>query len=68
MPGGDGGIEYVPPIESPCIALCVMDQATGWCLGCGRTIGEITGWGEASPAARTEIMAELPARMARLKR
>ncbi|RYD96082.1 MAG: DUF1289 domain-containing protein [Sphingomonadales bacterium] len=66
MISGDG-VEYVPIVESPCVDICVMDGASGWCLGCGRTIGEIAGWGEASPAARAAIMADLPARMAQLE-
>jgi predicted Fe-S protein YdhL (DUF1289 family) len=63
----DDGIEYVPVVESPCVDICVMDPATGWCLGCGRTIGEIAGWGESGAEARTAVMAELPARMAELE-
>ena len=63
----DDGIEYVPVIESPCVDICVMDGATGWCLGCGRTIDEIAGWGERDAAARAAIMAELPARMTQLE-
>jgi len=29
---------------SPCVAVCVMDPATGFCRGCWRTIEEIAGW------------------------
>lgn len=56
-------IEYVPIIESPCIGLCTMDSATGWCLGCGRTLDEIARWGSTDQADRDAVMAELPARM-----
>ena len=31
-------------IESPCIGVCAMDEATGFCQGCYRTIDEIQGW------------------------
>ena len=31
-----------PP--SPCIGICRIDQATGWCKGCLRTLGEIADW------------------------
>lgn len=64
---GQAVIEYVPIVESPCFSLCVMDDATGWCLGCGRTLDEIAGWGEATPERRDAVMAELPARMERLE-
>lgn len=29
---------------SPCIGICVVDQASGLCLGCKRTITEIGRW------------------------
>ena len=63
----DDGVEYVPVIESPCVDICVIDTETSWCLGCGRTIGEISGWGERDAAARAAVMEQLPARMARLE-
>lgn len=31
-------------VPSPCINVCRMDDATGWCDGCLRTIDEIAGW------------------------
>ncbi|MBB3998201.1 DUF1289 domain-containing protein [Aureimonas pseudogalii] len=51
-------------VPSPCIALCVLDTATGWCRGCGRTIEEIMAWGGASDIRKAEILADLPARLA----
>lgn len=39
---------HVGPLPSPCINLCKMDEATGLCLGCRRTIPEIIAWGKAS--------------------
>ncbi|MEP9357899.1 DUF1289 domain-containing protein [Sphingomonas sp. KR3-1] len=60
-------IEYVPVIESPCMSLCVMDEASGWCLGCGRTLDEIARWGQTDQADRDAVMAALPARMERLE-
>jgi predicted Fe-S protein YdhL (DUF1289 family) len=32
-------------VPSPCINVCRMDDATGWCEGCLRTIDEIVAWG-----------------------
>lgn len=58
--------EIVPPIESPCVNICRMDPRSGWCEGCGRTLDEIARWGDTDDADRAAVMAELPARMARL--
>ena len=51
-------------IESPCIKICTLDARSGLCLGCGRTIDEITRWVAMSGVERARIMAELPARRA----
>lgn len=51
-------------IESPCILVCTMDEQAGLCLGCGRTLDEISAWASISPAERNRIMAMLPARRA----
>lgn len=59
-------IEFVPVVPSPCINICRMDDATGWCEGCGRTIDEIAGWGSASDAERGAVMAQLPGRRAEM--
>lgn len=32
-------------VPSPCIGVCRIDEATGWCTGCLRTLEEITDWG-----------------------
>jgi uncharacterized protein len=54
-------------VETPCVNLCLLDPATGACLGCGRTLAEIAGWAGMSDAERRAVMAALPARMARLE-
>ncbi|WP_332908780.1 DUF1289 domain-containing protein [Sphingomonas mollis] len=63
-------IEIVPAepasIASPCVNICALDDATGWCRGCGRTIGEISNWSAKPSAERRAIRAALPARMAML--
>jgi predicted Fe-S protein YdhL (DUF1289 family) len=41
-----------------------MDPATGWCVGCRRTIDEIAAWGGMDDAARRAVWAELPRRRA----
>jgi predicted Fe-S protein YdhL (DUF1289 family) len=51
-------------IETPCIAVCIIDPKTSLCLGCGRTLPEIARWHRIEAAERRAIMARLPARMA----
>jgi predicted Fe-S protein YdhL (DUF1289 family) len=50
-------------VETPCVNICLLDPATGACLGCGRTLAEIAGWASMSDAERRAVMAALPARM-----
>ena len=51
-------------IETPCIAVCMMDPRTKLCFGCGRTLPEIARWHRIDSAERLAIMKALPARMA----
>jgi len=51
-------------IESPCIAVCMMDPRTNLCFGCGRTLTEIARWHRMESTERLALMAQLPARMA----
>jgi hypothetical protein len=51
---------------SPCIRLCLLDERTGFCLGCGRTVEEIGGWITMPVEARIALKADLPARLAGL--
>jgi predicted Fe-S protein YdhL (DUF1289 family) len=43
-------------VASPCINVCRMDDATGLCLGCFRTIEEIALWSQASSAQRLRVL------------
>jgi predicted Fe-S protein YdhL (DUF1289 family) len=54
-------------VETPCVNVCLLDSATGACLGCGRTLAEIASWASMSDAERRAVMAALPARMERLE-
>jgi predicted Fe-S protein YdhL (DUF1289 family) len=54
-------------LPSPCVNVCKMDAATGWCAGCLRTIDEIAGWSALDAAARRAVWAQLPLRRAQLK-
>jgi predicted Fe-S protein YdhL (DUF1289 family) len=51
-------------IETPCIAVCMIDPRTSLCFGCGRTLPEIARWHRIDNAERLAIMETLPARMA----
>ncbi len=51
-------------IETPCIAVCMIDPRTSLCFGCGRTLPEIARWHRIDNAERLAIMELLPARMA----
>ena len=55
-------------IETPCIKICVVDAETGFCIGCGRTRGEIGGWLAMSVEQRRGVMDGLPERVATLTR
>lgn len=50
------------PVKTPCVLVCAIDEASGLCLGCMRTLSEIAGWARLSDADRERIMAELPGR------
>lgn len=55
-------------MESPCILVCSIDDATGYCFGCGRTRQEIGDWTLYSAEERRAVMAALPARLSVIER
>ncbi len=55
-------------MESPCILICSIDMATGYCFGCGRTRDEIGAWTLYSAQQRGDIMEALPARLETMER
>jgi hypothetical protein len=55
-------------IETPCVKICVLDPETGFCIGCGRTRGEIGGWLGMGVEERRAVMAGLPERVDNLTR
>jgi uncharacterized protein len=42
--------------QSPCVNLCSLDDAYGYCVGCYRTMDEIARWGSMSPAERWAVL------------
>lgn len=53
-------------IVTPCVKVCVVDGASGLCLGCFRTLSEIGGWSGLTDEARATVMADLPQRRGRI--
>jgi len=55
-------------LETPCINICLLDETSGLCVGCGRSGDEIARWTGMTDAERRAIMAGLAERLERLER
>ena len=44
---------------TPCIGICQIDNKTNLCIGCKRTVEQITNWINLSNEERLDIMKEL---------
>ena len=42
-------------VPSPCINICRMNPATGWCEGCLRTLDEIAAWGALDDGGKRRV-------------
>lgn len=51
-------------VPSPCVGICRMDAATGFCQGCHRTLDEIAGWSTACDDQKRAIWALVERRQA----
>lgn len=49
-------------VPSPCISICAIDQVTGLCAGCLRTLDEIAVWSVLDDEEKRAVWAELDAR------
>jgi predicted Fe-S protein YdhL (DUF1289 family) len=49
--------------HSPCVGVCTLDEATGWCLGCGRSGDEVARWIAMSDTERLACWHDLPRRL-----
>lgn len=49
-------------VPSPCISVCRMDPASGWCEGCLRTIDEIAAWSVLDDEQKRAVWEMLPQR------
>jgi predicted Fe-S protein YdhL (DUF1289 family) len=61
---GDSPEGIVPAIESPCTKVCIINPAKSLCMGCGRSLSEISAWSSLSGDVRARLMADLPRRLA----
>lgn len=63
---GDGPIEPLAGVASPCTSVCRMDSDGVYCVGCFRTLDEIAGWSAFDDERRQQIWDELRRRKAAL--
>ena len=54
------------PFNSPCSDVCSIDDDTGWCLGCGRSMHEIATWASMGDNARTKVLGEIEGRKSQI--
>jgi predicted Fe-S protein YdhL (DUF1289 family) len=52
--------------HSPCLGICKLDDATGFCIGCGRSRDEIANWISMGESERDYVWSKLPERLATL--
>ncbi|MDE8653811.1 DUF1289 domain-containing protein [Novosphingobium sp. H3SJ31-1] len=43
-------------VPSPCTGVCRIDEATGWCRGCRRTLKEIADWPMLAPREKRAVL------------
>jgi predicted Fe-S protein YdhL (DUF1289 family) len=51
-------------VPSPCISICAIDQVTGLCAGCLRTLDEIAVWSVLDDREKRAVWSEIDARRA----
>lgn len=56
--------DAVAPVPSPCCGVCRIDEASGYCAGCLRTLAEIAAWSRLDDSAKLEVWRELKERTA----
>ena len=53
---------------SPCVSVCRMDEATGWCEGCLRTLDEIAVWSLLDDGEKRRVNVQLGQRRLQWRR
>ena len=51
------------PLPSPCVNICKMDEQSGLCQGCWRTIDEIVAWSSASEDTKHAVWLRIKQRL-----
>jgi predicted Fe-S protein YdhL (DUF1289 family) len=46
-------------VKSPCIDVCKIDYESGYCIGCNRTIEEITNWSILNDQQKKKILTKV---------
>lgn len=49
-------------VASPCINICRMDEASGLCIGCFRSLDEISRWSRTGDDDKIKILAAVEKR------
>lgn len=49
-------------VKSPCIGVCAVDEVSGLCQGCYRTIDEIKGWWDMAQEDQKKLLTTLEER------
>ena len=55
-----------PAVPSPCVGVCRMNGASGWCEGCLRTLDEIALWSQLADRDTLAVWKVLPRRRTEL--
>jgi predicted Fe-S protein YdhL (DUF1289 family) len=48
-------------VPSPCVAICQMDEASRFCIGCGRTLDELRDWIVMTAEEKRAVLARIEA-------
>jgi uncharacterized protein len=60
--------ELTSPVPSPCVSICVMDEGSGLCQGCWRTLDEIAVWSLLDDPEKRDVWAALRQRRLQARR
>jgi hypothetical protein len=53
-------------VASPCIFVCTLDDSNRFCIGCGRTSGEIAAWTRLNADEKRAVLMASDERLAKL--
>ena len=54
--------DTMQPVPSPCISVCRIDESSGLCIGCYRSITEIIDWGRQTDARKRSVWRQIAVR------